>query len=157
MSKPKSPKKFTVNAAFFQEIKEDHQQLQCLLERLRELVLSKPSLANHVREFSRLLEALRDQLAFHFTLEEAYGYFEDALERAPHLHSQAGRLREQHAELYLMAQRVTDNSANMSHSIEDAERLADQFVAFDAALRAHESAETQMILEAIHQDVGVGD
>lgn len=160
MSEPRqgTEVKFTVNAAFFQEIKQDHQQLQCLLDRIRELLVTRPALRNHFREFAKLLADLRDQLAFHFSLEEAYGYFEDAVERAPRFHVPAGRLRDQHSQLYVMAQRISENAAAMSHpSSADVNQLADQFVAFDTALKVHESAELKLILDAIHQDVGVGD
>ena len=153
--------KFTVNAAFFREIKEDHHQLQCILDKLRQLVASPPALANHLKEFSERSSELRDQLAFHFTLEEAYGYFEDAIERAPRFHEPAGRLRDQHAELYLMAERVAESAANAIALPNDkeqcAERLAELFTIFDTALKAHESAELRLILDAIQVDVGVGD
>ncbi len=147
--------KFTINAAFFREIKDDHKQLQLFLERSRQLVANRPALSNHWKEFVQLLADLRDQLAFHFTLEEAYGYFEDAIERAPRFHDQAGRLRDQHSELYLRAQEIADGAAAINHS--DYETVVDQFIGFDTAFKAHEAAELRLILDAIHQDVGVGD
>ena len=152
--------KFTVNAAFFQEIKDDHQMLRDLLDKLRERVEQPESLTNHLRQYAGLLADLRDQLAFHFTLEEAYGYIEDAVERAPRFHEQAGRLREQHSELYLMAERIAENASEVLSSptaTVDAGKLAEQFIAFDRALSAHESAELGLILDAIQVDVGVGD
>jgi iron-sulfur cluster repair protein YtfE (RIC family) len=145
--------KFTVNAAFFREIKEDHQQLQCLLDRLREMTQQLPALENHRREFAALLTDMRDQLALHFTLEEAYGYFEDVIERAPRFHSQAGKLRAQHEKLYVMAQELVEKAGGRF----DTEDLADQFTLFDTALKSHESAELKLILDAIQQDVGEGD
>ncbi len=153
--------KFTVNAAFFREIKEDHQQLNCMLDKLRQMVNSPPALANHLREFSQRTAELRDQLAFHFTLEEAYGYFEDAVERAPRFHEQAGRLRDQHSELYLLAEQVAESAASTSDHPVDAEQtaawLSKLFVDFDTLLKAHESAEVRLILDAMQLDVGVGD
>ncbi len=153
--------KFTVNAAFFREIKEDHHQLQCMLEKLRGMVISPPALANHLKEFSERAAELRDQLAFHFTLEEAYGYFEDAIERAPRFHDQAGRLRKQHPELYLLAEQLAEQSAVASLSPIDqeqkAEQLARSFHDFDTALKAHESAELTLILDAMQLDIGGED
>lgn len=147
--------KFTVNAAFFREIKEDHQQLQCLFAKIHQMLAVRPALANHWKEFVALLADLRDQLAFHFALEEAYGYFEDAIERAPRFHDTAGRLRDQHSDLYLMAQQVADTAAALQPA--EADQLAEQFIAFDTAFKSHESAELRLILDAIQQDVGVGD
>jgi hypothetical protein len=155
MPRTRTDIKFTVNAAFFREIKEDHKQLHCLLERLRHLVAMPPALPNHWQEFVALLADLRDQLAFHFALEEAYGYFEDAIERAPRFHVTAGRLRNEHAELYLAAQLLADRAAALSAI--DAEQMIAPCVDFDTALKAHEAAELRLILDAIQQDVGVGD
>lgn len=158
MSARKSDVKFTVNAAFFQEIKEDHKQLKLVLDQLSELIGNRPALNNHPRKFSTLLGELRDQLAFHFTLEEAYGYFEDAIERAPRFHEQAGRLRAQHSELYVMCQELADKAAVVIQSGgHDVTGVADQFVAFHTALQAHESAELNLILDAINLDMGEGD
>lgn len=155
MARNRSDVKFTVNAAFFREIKEDHHQLQRLLERIRHMVSQPQALPNHWKEFIALLADLRDQLAFHFALEEAYGYFEDAVERAPRFHNTAGKLRDQHADIYLLSQQIADNAAVLPHA--EAEQLADQFLAFDRALSTHESAELRLILDAMQLDVGVGD
>ena len=82
-------KHLTVNAPFFQEIKDDHQQLQKLIADLDELIENRLVLSDHPRQFLELIDQLVDQLALHFTLEEAYGYFEHALEEAPRFHDQA--------------------------------------------------------------------
>lgn len=153
----KSGMKFTLNAAFFQEIKEDDQQLKGVLERLRDLISRRVAIENHRREFANLLAELRDQLAFHFTLEEAYGYFEDAVERAPRFHEQAGRLCNQHAQLYVMCQEIAENAAGRLASGAELDTLVDQAIAFDRALQAHESAEVSLIMDAINLDVGVED
>lgn len=158
MSSPQRPSNVTINAAFLQEIKADHQQLKELLERLRALATEPKALPNHVRECVDLLDQLRDQLAFHFSLEEAYGYFEDALETAPELSEQALMLRSQHAELFVLARDLADVAAQQaSESPAGFVQLAEQFFAFDKALEAHESAELNLILAALEDDIGVGD
>ena len=74
----------SINPAFLQEIKDDHHELRQLMHHVSAM-LSRPSWMR--LEYDRLVELLtklRDQLAMHFSLEEAYGYFEDALNiRAP--------------------------------------------------------------------------
>ncbi|MEZ6135845.1 MAG: hemerythrin domain-containing protein [Pirellulaceae bacterium] len=149
---------FTLNAAFFQEIKDDHQQLQCVLKRLRELVGNRSAIGNHKREFSALLFDLLDQLAFHFTLEEAYGYFEDAVDRAPRFHVQAGKLRSQHSKLYVMCQEIAEAAAvRITATDAELQTVIDQYLAFDQAFQSHESAELSLIMDAMNLDVGVGD
>ena len=67
----------TVNAAFFQEIKEVNQELWQTLAQVRD-VCQRPQVAQvDAHRFATLLGELRDQLAMHFALEEAYGYFDD--------------------------------------------------------------------------------
>jgi hypothetical protein len=148
----------TINAAFLQEIKADHEQLKELLADLRTLAGSPPALPNHAREFVDRLDQLRDQLAFHFSLEEAYGYFEDAREAAPQLDNQALRLRAQHADLFIRARDLADAAAQQHlQATPDWKSLAAQFFAFDEALQAHESAELNLIFAAFEEDLGGGD
>ena len=47
-----------------------------------------------------LLIELQDQLALHFALEEAYGYFDDPIWVAPHISDLAESLRAEHVALY---------------------------------------------------------
>lgn len=158
MSNAKSGSRFTLNAAFLREIKEDHQQLKSMLGRLRDLAANRSALTNHTREFVGLLTDLVDQLAFHFALEEAYGYFEDALDQAPRFHVQAGKLRGQHEQLFLLCREVAEvGQAGLLSEGTDWDLVVDQFVAFDQALQAHESAELSLIMDAMNLDVGVGD
>ena len=157
MSESMTPKKFAINAAFFQEIKDDHHQLQELLDSLRSLATHRPALLNHTCSFVEKLFSLCDQLALHFSLEEAYGYMEDIVESAPHLHNQTGPLRDQHSKLFVMVRDLADRAA-ARHKGATAElmHLAEQFVAFDDALKTHEAAEVKLIMTAMNQDEGGG-
>ena len=149
---------FTINAAFFQEIKDDHLQLRSLLDQVCKLVENRGALGNHKRELVQLLADLRDQLAFHFALEEAYGYFEDAIGMAPWIHDKAGMLRDQHAELYTMSEQLAEIAEDrLGAKPPDITTVVLRFEAFHAALKAHESAELGLIMDAITQDVGAGD
>ncbi len=151
-------KKFTVNAAFFQEIKDDHLQLQELLSSLRNLTDHRQSLPNHGCAFADKLLSLCDQLALHFSLEEAYGYIEDIIESTPHLHVRTGLLRDEHTKLFVAARDLADRAASRHKgSIDELMQLADQFVEFDLALKTHEAAEVKLILTAMNQDEGGGD
>lgn len=158
MSAYETPTKFTINAAFFQEIKDDHHQLHELLCTLRKLVHRRQALSNHASELVNKLSDLCDQIALHFSLEEAYGYLEDLVQVTPHLHIQTGRLREQHANLFVMVRDLSDEaSSRHKGSTMDLFHIADQFLEFDRAFAAHEAAETKLIMISMNQDVGVGD
>ena len=78
-------KTVTVNAAFLLEIKEDDRRLRCLLGELLSAFGAPSGRVASPSRLAELLVAVRDQLAMHFSLEEAYGYFDDPVSVAPRL------------------------------------------------------------------------
>jgi hypothetical protein len=149
----------TVNAAFLQEIKDVNQELWQRLEEMRHRC-QRPIAPANCRHLVDRLSQLRDQLALHFALEEAYGYFDDPVEVAPRLSYAAETLRNEHRRLY----------TDLTHIVERGERLlcseqlatlalwiGPQFLEFDEALRDHESRENDLIYEAYDTDIGAGD
>jgi hypothetical protein len=152
-------KTITINAAFLQEIKEDNTDLRRQLNRTRELLSGEPSRIRP-RDLVEMLGELRDQFALHFALEEAYGYFEDAVDAAPWLHRQAEALRDEHRHLFL----------DLCHLEDEAERLlyheaptrvlraiARDFHEFHERFFDHESRENDMILLSVSEELGDGD
>jgi len=90
-----------VNAAFLKDIKDDSRDLKVLMDRIQLVSYPLPTAINHWPELIRLFGDLRDQLAMHFSLEEAYGYFDDAIVTAPQLSVTAECLRSQHSPMNL--------------------------------------------------------
>ena len=90
----------TVNAAYMQEIKEAHQELWDLVGTVQYLRGQPHQTRGKWRYCVEMLSRLRDQLALHFTLEEAYGYFDDPGSVAPQLNRAAQALRKEHSALY---------------------------------------------------------
>jgi hypothetical protein len=149
----------TVNAAFLQEIKEVDLELLQLLAALRSRCAATIS-THHVRGVVVLLQDLRDQLALHFALEEAYGYFEEPMHAAPQLSHEAERLRAEHKELYLDLCQMTDQAEVYLSDGEHAllgSWLAPRFISFDIRLKRHETRENELILDAYECDLGGGD
>ena len=150
----------TVNAAFFQEIKEDNREFQdcfaatCL--RVRDLSTGQVSIRNTVD----LLERLRDQLAMHFALEEAYGYFDSAVDVAPHLSEEAEQLRAEHGTLYLALCEVVEIAVRRSYHERPSLSVGsfvERFRQFREDYLEHEPRENELILAAFDDDIGVGD
>ncbi|HEY2416181.1 MAG TPA: hemerythrin domain-containing protein [Pirellulaceae bacterium] len=149
----------TVNAAFLQEIKEVHHELWDLLGHLRHRC-QRPIAPGSCRQLIDRLCQLRDQLALHFSLEEAYGYFEDPIDVAPQLSRAANRLRAEHQELYLDLCNLVERSERMFYDEQHAALalwLGPEFLDFDSRLRSHEERENDLIMEAYEGDIGVGD
>lgn len=160
----------TVNRAFLQEIKETHRELWLVLAECRRLSEAPIHGRRRAAEFADRLRELCDRLAFHFSLEEAYGYFEEPVRAAPRLARRCEQLRDEHAALYVDLAQLADLAENRliesdrieSDRIESdgANRmLAAQsaFIAFDERFRDHEAAEIELIQAAWTDDLGEGD
>lgn len=149
----------TVNAAFLQEIKEVNQELWQRLEEMRHRC-QRPVAPASCRQLVQRLSQMRDQLALHFALEEAYGYFDDPVDVAPRLSHAAEQLRTEHRELYMELTNLVERAERLVHSEQMATLalwIGPEFLRFDEALRDHESRENDLIFEAFDTDIGTGD
>jgi hemerythrin-like domain-containing protein len=150
----------TVNAAFLREIKEDNTQLQGMLQTLAyELRRSRTDLISPQWLRERLGE-LHDQLAIHFSLEETFGYFEDAVSVAPRLSIKADQLQAEHGALSCLVSEMAECVEQLLHressqfTIDD---VAEDFLRFYQRFRDHENEENKLIMQAFGEDIGVGD
>ncbi|NIL97130.1 MAG: hemerythrin domain-containing protein [Planctomycetales bacterium] len=152
----------TINAAFLQEIKEDNRQLQDLFQQTL-MLLNRPRRKRvEPRRIVRYFSWLRDQLALHFALEDAYGYFEDAIAEAPRLSEAAAELHAQHDELFQeICELIEEAEQLMYHErpcgYRETTELAIRFYRFHAEFQKHETRENELVLDAFDQDIGVGD
>ena len=147
-----------VNAAFLKDIKDDNRDLKVLMDRIHPLIQQLPTAINHWPELIPLFADLRDQLAMHFSLEEAYGYFEDAIVTAPRLSVTAECLRSQHAALFQQVCELADHALEVSADADvQIKKFLDKFTRFQSAFEKHEEAELKLILDAMDDDIGVGD
>lgn len=157
-SEPVRSKRLSVNAAFLKDIKDDNRELKCLIDRLYPMLDHPQVASNHWAEVLTLLADLRDQLAVHFSLEEAFGYFEDAIETAPQFSLIAEQLRGDHAKLFEWSRELADRAFDVqAESIEKVGRFVEHFKRFRSAFEQHETAEIELILQAMDDDLGVGD
>jgi len=150
----------TVNAAFLQEIKEDNSRLRQLTEEAENFVANQDLAQEKPHDFANLVDELRDQLAFHFALEEAYGYFEEPVNEAPRLSQTAIRLREEHQSLFVEICSLAEEAERLAYEERSAKGLQSMVAGlrkFQARLRQHEAEENELILSAFDEDLGVGD
>jgi hypothetical protein len=150
----------SINAAFLQEIKDDHHELRQLMHHAGATLERSGPTEIDLPRLVELLGKTRDQLALHFSLEEAYGYHEDAITAAPHLCRRAEQLRAQHAWLFGEFCRLVE-SAEMLLYLEQPEsavtQVARDFRRFSTRFHEHESQESDLVLEALNDDIGTGD
>ena len=149
-----------INAAFLQEIKEDNRQLRELIKKVASTCRRTSREGLQTRILADHLNALRDQLALHFTLEDAYGYFEDAIVDAPRLSGEAQRLHSQHDTLFREICDLVDLAEGLLYQerrVVQFASVAAHFFAFQARFERHERGENELILAAFDDDIGVGD
>ncbi|KAA5540014.1 hemerythrin domain-containing protein [Roseiconus nitratireducens] len=150
--------RLTVNAAFLKEIKDDNRHLKELWDRLIPMLSHGETAKNHWSELIDGLACLRDQLALHFSLEEAYGYFEEAIDAAPHLSLKAEALRGEHADLFSQVRDLADAIVDVdSERMEKLEKFLARFDRFRRGFERHEEEELRLILQSFDDDIGVGD
>ncbi len=150
----------TLNVAFLQEIKEENRELRLLLAECADAVRQPIGSRGETKRLVDLIVQLRDQLAMHFALEEAYGYFEDAIEVAPQLSAQAMQLRDEHRQLFLQLSCVVDDAEQLLyHEHRNGRRydIATGFVQFHAQFQDHESRENALIHRMLNEELGCGD
>lgn len=137
-----------INAAFLQEVKDSHVELWETVHQLRQMIEGSICSASNARALVSLLGQLRDQLAFEFSLEEAYGFIEGCRGIAPVVAQRAATAKQQHRELYLLIHELCEQAEEAQYRgvehREFAELLA-MAADFDAQLRAHESLESELI------------
>lgn len=150
----------TVNAAFLQELKEDNRELRGLLEQADAFLESWRDDRATIRRLGALLANLRDQLAMHFSLEEAFGYFDDALEVAPRFSELADTLRAEHGALFeeiCLLSEAAEQLFYRENSTRTIRHIVFALADFQHRFARHESRENELILQALHDDIGVGD
>ncbi len=155
-----SMRTLTINPAFLQDIKDDNIHLKELLAATSAAFSVETSSTIRPRALAELMSRLRDQLATHFSLEEFFGYFDDAIDAAPRLSAEADVLRCQHEALYLTITELADDAERLLYGPvpdDTVSGLAKRFQAFYEQLMAHEESENELITRAFYEDIGVGD
>ena len=150
----------TINAAFLEEIKEDDRELERLLAEARRTLCERSGQGVSLVDLAELFAELRQRLAVHFSLEEAFGYFEDPISAAPHLCERAQTLRGQHGDLHVemcAIASLAEESPASTTATNVLEHIRAKFADFDGRLQAHEGSEMRLLQQAYQEDIGVGD
>ncbi|WP_164102047.1 hypothetical protein [Candidatus Laterigemmans baculatus] len=151
MMVPTATKTLGVNAAFLQEIKDSHPDLAHAVHALRATYHSDDVPAQTARRLVRLLDELRDCLAFQFALEESYGYIEGAQSSSETLAEMAEKARNQHCGLYLELSSLCEQAEELQYrgfACDNVRQLIQDTERFDARLIQHERLEAELIERA---------
>jgi hypothetical protein len=147
----------TVNGAFLQEIKEASGELWQLLARVRRLCHWPISTRASAKLLVESLRQLLDEIGTYFTLEEAYGYFDDPLHVTPPLSRRAHDLRNQHRRLYRELGDIVEQAEQYLYDRKLSNLTtftASRFDTFYQQFQDHEASEGELILQVYCHHVG---
>ena len=129
-----------------------------LLEQITPIIRHQRTAVNYWPDLIVLMSDLRDQLALHFSLEEAYGYFDEAVVSLPQLSVTAEVLRSEHPFLFAAIRDLADEVSEVcSDRAEQVNRFIQHFDAFRSMFEKHEENELELILESLDTDLAAGD
>lgn len=149
-----------VNAAFMWEVKSVNEDLWHVVELVQTLCKRPHVIQRRAKKLVGLLEQLLDLVGMQFTLEEAYGYFDDPEHVEPQVSFEAVKLRNEHATLYQSLMQLVDRAQECFFDGDDdgmLYRIPSQFHVFLEQFREHDQRECALTLSAMNQDIGVGD
>lgn len=143
-----------------QWIREEHDKVTGLIERLQERVAVRPrsNQARWLQDVRRQFEHLRAHLIKHMALEEQDGYMVCVAEQRPILSPEIDRLAHEHAELARIMDSIQGELSEASPE--------DQLLMLDCARRIqsllqyvdhHERDENLLVMSAFTEDIGTKD
>jgi len=150
----------TINAAFLQEIKEVHVELWSAFEQIRGFGSRRDWTDSACRQLVSSLDSFRDLLSLCFTLEDAYGYFDDPVYVDARFGKRVSRLRAEHHTLRAEITRIGNHAERLMYNgrLHDSiDAILARLAAFCDQLEEHEAREKDLISEAFTNEVGCGD
>jgi hypothetical protein len=152
------PATLMVNPAFLQEIKDSNPDLSVTLVTFRQLLRGSEApldatsrgdvTCDTCHRLTRLLDDLREHLALQFLLEESYGYLSIPDPTSRILGQQTRRVQAQHQTLYLQLSDLAEQAEELQYrgaQRSELQILLHRARQFDANLREHEAAESELI------------
>ena len=150
-----------VTSAIQHDIQRDYRELKSLLAEASNCLLATTCDPEKYspRQVVTTLRRLQHRLAMHFTLEEAFGYGEEEMSRAPWLSIRAAELRAEHDEIFARLKAIVRTSERLLADGEASllKSLCTSFENFVIDLHVHENQEADLLLSLFDDDVGVGD
>ncbi len=146
----------TLNAAFLQEIKDDNYELHELLHRVAMILAHSGMWRRRKKAIAGILARLRDQIALHFALEEAFGYFDDPLHVTPQISRAVDALRSDHEMLFLDVCDLVEQAERVVYGESNGMRFGDLLERIDSFLRhleSHENREKALISQMLEEEL----
>jgi hypothetical protein len=132
-----------------------HLEHASLLERLSQLEAAIES--SHGARVVGHLHAIQAHLLTHFRFEEKDGYMKQVLDRAPHLHRRVQSLLAEHGQMACGLELLIAAGSALAGDQVPSDAFRHQVRQLLVIVRAHESAENQLVQEAANRELGTED
>ena len=143
-----STKLLVVNSAFMQEIKDGNPSLTNAMQQMQQVCSSQENSLQVSRQLTKVLNALRVELALQFALEESYGYVEVSESLLQDLSEAAQSTKAEHNALYGAITELAEAAEELQYRGVEMEQLTiliNNTRQFGQQLRDHEQAENDLI------------
>lgn len=147
----------TINIAFLREIKDEHVSVP----RQTETITEKLNRGASPHEALDLLSDYRDVLQTYFTLEQNYGYFQNAATTHPAISRRVAELQKEHEplirdllEIIELTQQIVYHESGPELTLGE---IASLFECFARRFEIHEQQEMDLMLRLCNEEIGVGD
>ena len=137
-----------------EQTRAEHEELRELLGAVQRTLAKRLASVAHVAE---MLENLNEQLCTHFATEEdTGGFFDEVIREAPRLTERAEAVRLEHSQLG-HAMRELRTCAENESAGDWWKQLEAKFQDFANQLLQHENQESELLLDALADDIGTKD
>ncbi len=148
----------TINAAFLQEIKDDHVEFRALIT---DTCRNMSRIDIEAADVVRWLGDLRDSLETYFALEEFYGYFKQAQVINPAVSHHASELHNEHDLLFTQLLGLIEQSEQIvyreNNDPQALRKIVNGYEEFVQRLARHEESEMELMMRLCNEEIGVGD
>jgi hypothetical protein len=150
----------TINAAFFEEIKEAHVEVSAKMDEILRAGRRGSWTESRCSRLTEQLDQLVELVGLYFALEEAYGYFDDPVYVSACYSDRVHQLRDEHRGLFLALSRIRDHAARLLYNgrlADSIDAILSRLCVFCDQLDQHERRERELITEAFSADIGCCD
>lgn len=140
---------------YIQHLEAEHRRLHGMIRQVRSTVIHSGGADPDATaaDVIRVLRRIRDELARHFTEEEAGGCMDEAVSRCPHLSSDVQRVEAEHPELLARLDALIVEAADVENSVRQRIEFEATFDNWCRQIHAHEAAENNILRQAFGSNV----
>jgi hemerythrin len=140
---------------YIDHLQVEHRRLHHMIQQARAAVIqnSSPDRDATVADILRILRNMRQELAHHFTEEEAGGCMDEAVSHCPRLAAEVERIEAEHPDLLAQLDGLIVEAADLDKSVKHRVAFENAFDNLCRQIHAHEAAENSILRQGFGSNV----